>query len=441
MDEMELQALLDRQVGRGHVHNLVVGVQSGDRRIDLAAAAGTADPQTGAGMNVETPYSIASITKMYTTTAILMLHERGQLSLDATMASYLPGSLIAGCHVLDGRDRSGEIRVYQLVNQTSRLADYFLDRPRGGTSVFDDLKRGRDRKLDIEQIMAVVRGLPAKFEPGADGGRRAAYADTNYRLLGAIIEAVTGESLTRNFQEMLFTPLGLKHTFVYDAAEVAPDQKPATIYLKDRPVDLPGFFSSNKPDGGIVSTAAESLVLLRAFFDGGLFDKGFFDRMKRWNRIFFPMQYGYGMMRVNLPRAFSPLRPFPEYIGHSGSTGSFAYFCPDKSLYLVGTLNQIATRSLPIRLMMRFANALSEWAVLGAYLPNALLSPSVTAQTTDHHAIRDLLRAPAPASVDARRRAPAPHRRAGAGRAGRPARHRLLLACRAPLAVVEVPSH
>src|SRR6266540_3135707 len=59
--------------------------------------------------------------------------------------------------------------------------------------------------------------------------------------------------------------------------------------------------------------------------------------------------------------------------------------------------------------------------------------PPVTAQTTDHHAIRNLLRAPAPAALGARRRAPPSEGRAGAGGAGRPAWHRLPLACRAPL--------
>jgi hypothetical protein len=60
--------------------------------------------------------------------------------------------------------------------------------------------------------------------------------------------------------------------------------------------------SSDKPDGGIVSTVCENLVFLRAFFGGKLFDSKLFDRMmRRWNAIFFPMQYGYGMMRLNFP--------------------------------------------------------------------------------------------------------------------------------------------
>jgi len=73
--------------------------------------------------------------------------------------------------------------------------------------------------------------------------------------------------------------------------------------------------------------------------------------------------------------------------------------------------------------------------------PNALLSPPVTAQTIAHHAIRDLLRAPAPATLGTRRRAPAAQRRAGAGGAGRPAGDRLPLVRGAPFAEVEVPSH
>jgi hypothetical protein len=72
--------------------------------------------------------------------------------------------------------------------------------------------------------------------------------------------------------------------------------------------------------------------------------------MLRWNTIFFPLRYGYGLMDFKLPRFFS-LRPTPEFIGHSGSTGSFAFTCPEKSLYLAGTLNQIASPSKPFFLM------------------------------------------------------------------------------------------
>jgi hypothetical protein len=89
---------------------------------------------------------------------------------------------------------------------------------------------------------------------------------------------------------------------------------------------------------------------VRAFFEGQIFDKALFERMLHWNTIFFPLRYGYGLMNFKLPRFFS-LRPTPEFIGHSGSTGSFAFSCPAQSLYLAGTVNQIADPAKPFFLM------------------------------------------------------------------------------------------
>jgi CubicO group peptidase (beta-lactamase class C family) len=359
MQQTELQALLDRHINKGHIYNVVVGIQSQDRSLDVAGAAGIADPATGTQMTVDTPYNIASITKMYTAAVILKLHEQGLLDLDDVISTYLPGSLINGIHVYKGHDYSGQIRVYQLVNHTSGLADYYLDKPRGGQSVFDELKRGYDRALDIGQIMTIVRSLSPQFAPGARHGTKAHYADTNYQLLGAIMESVTGKSIADTFQQMIFAPLHLTHTYLYDAAASRAHPTPATIYYKEQVFNLPAFFASKRTDGGIFSTVGETLVFLRAFFDGKLFAPQFFDRMmRRWNAIFFPMQYGYGMMRIKLPRVFSPFRPLPELIGHSGSTGAFAYYCPKKALYLVGTVNQITAQRRAFQLRIQMVNAL-----------------------------------------------------------------------------------
>ncbi len=356
MNEAKLQTLLEKQINKGGVYNIVAGVQSQDGSVDISGAAGIADAEAGIPMTVDTPYLVASITKMYTATVIINLHDQGLLSLDKAISEYLPASLINGIHVHKGKDYSSQIKVYQLVNQTSGLADYFEDKPKGGHSLFDDLKQGRDRAFDIEQVMAMVRGLSPRFEPGAKNGTKASYADTNYQLLGAIIESVTGKSVADNFQEMIFTPLDLKHTYVYDTAAPRPDA-PAAVYFKERVTNIPKFLTSNTPDGGIVSTVSENLIFLRAFFDGKLFDKKYFDRMtSRWNSIFFPLRYGYGMMQLKMPRIFSPFRPIPEFIGHSGSTGSFAFYCPKKALYLTGTVNQTASPSRPIRLMIQIAN-------------------------------------------------------------------------------------
>ena len=356
-----LQAVLDAQIGKGHIYNLVAAVQSYDRRVDFIGAAGVADPQSGAAMAAamtpDTPYFIASITKMYTAAVILRLHGEKRVDLDMPISQYLPDALAGGIHVYKGVDYSPQIKVYQLVNQSSGLADYEADRPPGGKSVLDELKAGGDRYIDTAQAIEITRGLSPHFAPGTPG--KAYYSNTNYRLLGAIIEAVTGKPVAANFQEMIFAPLGLEHTYLFDWSAPRPGSAPAAIYMKDRPVSIPRYLASNIPDGGLVSTAAECLRFLRAFFEGQLFDKALFERMLSWNTIFFPMRYGYGLMNFRLPRLLS-LRPFPEFIGHSGSTGSFAFSCPVRSMYLVGTLNQIASPAKPFMLMNDLARLASQ---------------------------------------------------------------------------------
>ena len=357
MNENKLQALLDGQIGKGGIHNIILGAQSADGAVDFAGAAGIADPETGAAMTTDTPYFIASITKMYTATVIVQLHQEGLLNLDEAISKYLPADLIEGIHVYRGTDYSREIKVYQLVNQTSGLADYFDDKPKGGKSLFDDLKAGQDRALDTGQMMDIVRGLTPKFPPGAKDGGKAHYADTNYQLLGAIIAAVTGKSVAENFQARIFAPLKLEHTYVNNLALEQSGQTPAAMYYKDQVLWPARFLASNCPDGGMWATAADSLVFLRAFFDGKLFDGAYFERMmERWNTVFSPIGYGYGLMRFKLPRIFSPFKATPELVGHSGSTGSFAFHDRKTGLYLVGTVNQIATPGKPFRLMIKVTN-------------------------------------------------------------------------------------
>lgn len=357
MNQVQLQAYVDRQIGK-HVKNIVVHLQSADESLNLIASAGVAHPHDQSPMMPDTPYFVASISKTYTAAIIMKLHEAGTLNLDASISDYLPESVWQGIHVHKGRDHSQHLKVYHLMNQTSGLPDYFEDKPKGGRSLYDELKAGMtDRAYNTEELMAIVRCLSPRFAPGANEGKRAHYADTNYHLLGAIIEAVTGKPYADSLQEMICQPLGLTETYAFDAVRAESRRRPAMIYFKDRPLDLPLFISSHAAEGGIVSTTAENLIFLRAFFDGKLFDKAHFDRMMgHWNAIFFPLEYAYGLMRFKLPRILSPFQAAPEFIGHSGSTGSFAFYMPSRGLYFAGTVNQAATPGRPFRLMLQLAN-------------------------------------------------------------------------------------
>lgn len=357
MKKTQLQAYVDKQIGK-HIKNIVVHLQSADESLNVIAAAGIANPHEQSPMMPDTPYFIASISKTYTATIIMKLYEEGKLDLDASIADYLPESVWRGIHIHKGRDYSQHLKVYQLVSQTSGLPDYFEDKPRGGRSLYEDIKAGApDRAYALDDVLGRVRTLTPKFEPNAKGGRQAHYADTNYHLLGIIIEAVTGQSYAHNLAHYITTPLGLRHTYAFDASQAQSRPKPATLYFKDRVLDVPLFLSSHVPEGGIVATASENMRFLQAFFAGELFDKKHFERMThQWNGIFFPLQYGYGLMRFKLPRLLSPFQPTPEFIGHSGSSGSFAFYSPERQLYLVGTVNQTSAPSKPFQMMVQLAN-------------------------------------------------------------------------------------
>jgi len=350
-----LQAALDKRSGRGGVFSIVAAVQATDRSIDFVGSAGVADPQSGTAMTPDTPYFIASVTKMYTAAIIMQLHEERRIVLEAPLSEYLPASLLDGIHIYKGTDYSHRIKVRDLMAQTSGLADYESGRPKGGKSVMQRLKAGEDMAIDTETAVGITRTLPPRFAPGTSG--RAHYSNTNYRLLGAIIEVVTRRPMAENYEERICSPLGLQRTYLFDWQQPRSDGAPATVFNGRQPAVVPRYLSSNVSDGGLVSTSSECLIFLRAFFEGRLFDRGLLEPMTAWNPIFFPLRYGCGLMYFKLPRFFWP-RPLPEFIGHSGSTGSFAFVCPSRSMYLAGTVNQTAMPPRPFFVMIDLVRAI-----------------------------------------------------------------------------------
>lgn len=107
------------------------------------------------------------------------------------------------------------------------------------------------------------------------------------------------------------------------------------------------------PDGGIVSTAGDLMTFLRAFFEGGLFDRSLIEQLADYRRIFFPLQYGVGFARFSLPRLLGG----ETMLGHSGLSGAFAFHAPGPGVFVTGTVNNIARPSRPFRLMQRLVRA------------------------------------------------------------------------------------
>jgi len=130
------------------------------------------------------------------------------------------------------------------------------------------------------------------------------------------------------------------------------------VYYKNEHARIPQAMTSFWADGSMVSTSEEILVFVKAFFGGILFPEAYLEEMHDWKKIFFPFQYGTGIVRFKLPWIFSPFRPVPELLGHMGTTGAFAYRCPAKNAYIAGTINQVHNPGLPYKLIIALLNRL-----------------------------------------------------------------------------------
>lgn len=116
----------------------------------------------------------------------------------------------------------------------------------------------------------------------------------------------------------------------------------ASIYNGEIEIKVPAIVASELAAGDIVSTASDNMVFLRAFFKGQLFPKKYLEQMEERNKIFFPMQYGAGIMKCSIPVDFIDSSNY-ELIGHSGSAVSISYYCPEHDIFITGTTQQLDT--------------------------------------------------------------------------------------------------
>ena len=333
------------------IENCVLAVSKGDGSYSWAGAAGIANKDNRVPMTKDTPIYIASVTKLYTATAIMKLYEEGALSLDDPMSKYLPAALIKGIHVYKGKDYSNEITVKQLLSHTSGIADYYDEKSKkDGKSLFELFLEDPERSWTVDATIARARDdLEPHFPPGTD----AFYSDTNFQLLGKIIENVTQKPLHIVYQDFFFRPLGLKNTWLIGHADpqVAPSAATADIFYKDKAITRMRSNGAYWADGGIVSTAEEMIIFLKALNEGKIISRDTLGLMHDWHKLEFPIQYGYGTMYFKLPWLMIKLTGLTPLWGHSGTTGSFLYYSEDLNLYMAGSINNADSNIKPFMLM------------------------------------------------------------------------------------------
>lgn len=295
-------------------------------------------------------YFQASVTKLYTTTMALQLRDEGALAFDTPVQEVVGRDVMAGLHTLGGQDHSDAITVEHLLRQNSGLPDYFEDKRADGTVLYREIIE-RDRAWTREAMFEWVRDMPGHFAPGTPG--RGHYSDTNYQLLGMVIEALDGCSYDESLRVRIIDPLGLSKTYLYTHDTHDRFESIAGMKYGKQPVALPLALASFGPDGSVVSTAQESVEFLKAMWTGELFPAATVPELTAsWNRIFFPFHYGLGVMKFSAAGWLTFL-PNTQYVGHSGASGVVAFYVPSKDLYVTLAANQVKSRSLVYRLMTR----------------------------------------------------------------------------------------
>ncbi|MGX5732263.1 serine hydrolase [Pseudoxanthomonas beigongshangi] len=195
-----LEDYLREKMARRRIPGMQVAVVR-DGRIVFSGSYGKANLQDDIAVTPDTVFSINSATKTFTGVAILQLAEAGKLSLDAPVSRYLHGLPQAW----------QPITIRQLLNHTSGLPDILVPpRAQGTGSLVGE--GGED------EAWKTVQTLPMDFPTGT----AYRYNQTNYVLLGRIIDSLGGMPFTRFISERQFVPAGMRHAGFGDSRDVTP---------------------------------------------------------------------------------------------------------------------------------------------------------------------------------------------------------------------------
>lgn len=207
-------------------------------------------------LKLRSQFELASVSKTLTSTGILLLVQEGKLKLDQDVKTLFPEFPYDG------------ITIRLLLSHRSGLINYvyFTD------NLWPDKKKGMTN-MDVMKILAEKKPAPY-FKPDT----RFHYNNSNFMILGAIIEKVTGESFTTYMKEHVFNPAGMKNTHVYSKADY--EKIPTDVVGHDkiwRRSVVQNFHDGPVGDKGIYSTVEDLFLYDRALRDGRLISQAWQD--------------------------------------------------------------------------------------------------------------------------------------------------------------------
>jgi D-alanyl-D-alanine carboxypeptidase len=334
-----LHAHLDRLQAEAAIPGVSVAIRWADGRVWLGGS-GVADIERGTPVTHRTGFGLASISKTFTAAVVLQLVEERRLSLSDPVIRWLPDPGIE----LDGR-----VTVRMLLDHTSGLPDFFLN-PKIDRAL---LKRpgATWTASDALRYVSDARTVP---------GRAFRYSNTNYLLLGLIVERITGRSLAHEIRQRLLDPLGLVSTWsqgtetplvdgsrAYRVARGADGPRFTPVADGGAVMPFPSVVSAAGGAGSLAGTASDTARWLEALVAGSVLRPGTRHAMiahaAQTQRLSRGYPYGLGVQVVQVEGHTA--------IGHSGrylGTRSVVRHFPGTGITIAVLTNQSASDPAPI---------------------------------------------------------------------------------------------
>lgn len=332
----QLKIVTDSIIQNTTVPGIVAIVVDHQRGINWLYAAGVSDKETQAPMDSSFTFRIASNTKTFTATVLLQLVDEGKLTLNDKLSDYFPDY-----------PKSDSITVGMLLNMTSGIFDYFYD------GQFLDSYLTNPLKVYSPLELATIGGSnPFTSNPGAGW----AYSNTNYILLGMIIEKITGNSIEEEINNRIILPMQLTHTGYLNTGTDFPGPHAHGYYFPDvndyGDMTAPYDISRAGAAGSMYSTPREMQRYVEQLVGGGLLS----DTLQ--NRRLNDMQYvgglfgnyGLGLLKNG------------SFYGHGGTLWGFTsviFHSNEKNSTIVIYFNcDLETTIHPLNLFQRYAEIL-----------------------------------------------------------------------------------
>ncbi len=283
-----------------------------DGKVFLAKSYGLADVEVGARADENSAFEIASVTKQFTAAGILLLIENGRIKLEDELGTYVP----------DVPEKWKTITIRQLLNQVTGIPNYTA----GGKLV-------NDKKYTEAEILGLVRDQPLAFDPGT----KWEYSNTNYFLLGMVIEKVSGKTYPEYMRERVFKPLGMDSTIINTSGLKVKNAASGHEFTGGRwqraKLDDP---SQPFAAGAIVSTPVDMAKWALAVNQGKLLKKTSWDEAFASGKLADGKDTGYGF-GWQMGKAGGV-----DFLAHSGGISGFNSFhirFPSEGLSVVVLIN------------------------------------------------------------------------------------------------------